>query len=199
MLRKHLYPLIEGFLKKVSRTLDAQGITPNQLTLAGLVLNFAAGWIFASGHLFWGSLVVIIAGFGDMLDGALARECNKATPFGAFLDSVTDRYSDFFIFGGLALHFARTGQGGLLVVTLGALAGAYGVSYAKARAENFIKNCGVGLFDRALRIVLLLIGCLVPPLLGTILWILFIGANATAVQRILHTQKHLNTPAAPAN
>lgn len=194
MLRKHLYPFFEGFLKKTSRMLDSQGITPNQLTLAGLVLNFAAGWIYASGHLFLGSLVVIIAGLSDMLDGALARECNKTTSFGAFLDSVTDRYSDFFLFAGLALHFARTGEGALLVITLGALAGAYAVSYAKARAENFIKNCGVGLFDRAMRIALILIGCAIPGMLTVSLWILFIGSNVTAVQRVLHTQKILNTP-----
>lgn len=194
MLRKHFYPLIEGTLKKIAHLLDAQGITPNQLTLAGLILNFAAGWIYASGHLFLGSLVVIFAGLGDMLDGALARECNKTTTFGAFLDSVTDRYSDFFIFGGLSLHFARTGQGGLLVITLGTLAGAYGVSYAKARAENFIKNCGVGLFDRALRIVLILVGCMIPGLLSISLWVLFIGSNVTAVQRVLYTQKHLQNP-----
>lgn len=196
MLRKHFYPLIEGTLKQAARALDAQGITPNQLTLAGLALNFAAGWIYASGHLFLGSLVVIFAGLGDMLDGALARECNKVTPFGAFLDSVTDRYSDFFIFGGLALHFARTGQGGLLVITLGALAGAYAVSYAKARGENFIKNCGVGLFDRALRIIVLLTGCMIPGLLTVSLWVLFIGSNVTAVQRVLHTRKQLLTPPA---
>jgi CDP-diacylglycerol---glycerol-3-phosphate 3-phosphatidyltransferase len=194
MLRKYAYPLIEGPMKKTAHFLDSQGITPNQLTLAGLVLNFAAGWIFASGNLLLGALVVILAGIGDMLDGTLARECSKATPFGAFLDSVTDRYSDFFIFGGLALHFARTNQGGLLVITLGALAGAYAVSYAKARAENFIPNCGVGIFDRALRIILLLAGCILPVLLPALLWVLFLGSNATAVHRILHTRKILNAP-----
>ncbi len=194
MLRKIVYPYIESTLKKTAHLLDAQGITPNQLTIAGLVLNFAAGWIYASGHLVLGSWVVILAGFGDMMDGALARECNKATKFGAFLDSVTDRYSDFFIFGGLALHFARTGQGALLVITLGALAGAYAVSYAKARAENFIKNCGVGIFDRAVRIVLLLVGCMIPGLLTVSLWVLFLGSNATALHRILHAQKIMNTP-----
>ncbi|MBU3759320.1 MAG: CDP-alcohol phosphatidyltransferase family protein [Candidatus Omnitrophica bacterium] len=196
MLRKHVYPLIESALKKTARVLDARGITPNQLTLAGLVLNFAAGWIFASGHLFLGSLVVILAGLGDMLDGALARECGKATSFGAFLDSVTDRYSDFFIFSGLALHFARHQEAHLLVITLGALAGAYAVSYAKARAENFIQNCGVGLFDRAMRILILLAGCLISPLLPLALWILFLGSNATAVQRVLHTRRQLASPPA---
>ena len=194
MLRKIVYPYIENILKKTAHLLDAQGITPNQLTLAGLVLNFAAGWIYASGHLVLGSWVVILAGFGDMMDGTLARECNKSTAFGAFLDSVTDRYSDFFIFGGLALHFARTGQGALLVVTLGALAGAYGVSYAKARAENFIKNCGVGIFDRAVRIILVLVGCMIPGLLTISLWAIFLGANATAIQRILHTRKTMALP-----
>lgn len=196
MLRKHLYPLVEGPLKKASHLLNAQGITPNQLTLAGLILTFAAGWILASGNFFLAALVIVLAGLGDMLDGALAREFNKVTPFGAFLDSVTDRYSDFFIFGGLALYFARTGQGGLLVVTLGALAGAYAVSYAKARAENFIPSCGVGIFDRALRIILLLVGFVLPVLLPLLLWVLFLGSNATAVHRILHTQKMLNTPPA---
>jgi CDP-diacylglycerol--glycerol-3-phosphate 3-phosphatidyltransferase len=118
----------------------------------------------------------------------------QVTKFGAFLDSSVDRYSDFFLVGGLALHFARTGQNGALVLSLGVILGSFCVSYTKARAENFIPHCGVGLFDRGLRIVLLLLGTLITPLLKPILWILLLGSHATAIQRILHTRNALAKP-----
>lgn len=204
MLRELVYPKIEGILKAWARALHARHITPNQLTLGGCALTLAAGLLYASGHLFLGSLMVGFASLGDMLDGALARETGQVSKFGAFLDSVTDRYSDFFIFGGLAVHFAYTDRFGLMLLTLGLIAGAYAVSYAKARAENFIDNCGVGLFDRPLRIILFILGTLIPPLLPLLLWVLFIGSNATAVHRVLHTRGKLPAPppapaAAPAS
>ena len=198
MLRDLVYPKIKPLLSTVARFLHSRGFTPNQLTLAGLSLNFVCGFFYATGHLFLGAVMILVAGLGDLLDGALARETGQVTKFGAFLDSVTDRYSDFFIFGGLAVHFARSGQHGYLLLTLGLLAGAYVVSYAKARAENFIENCGVGLFDRPVRLILFGVGTAFHVLLPAALWILFIGTNATAVHRILHTKKVLTEPPKPS-
>lgn len=192
MLRKTVYPYVETYLKLAVKPLVAGGITPNQITLAGLALNLVAGCIYATGHFTAGALMLLVAGIGDLLDGVLARETGKITKFGAFLDSSCDRYSDFFLFGGIALHYAYLNEGGYVVLTLGCLAGAYEVSYTKARAENFIENCGVGIFDRAVRLIALFIGTFLPFLAPLALWIIFLGSNATAVHRILHTKKALD-------
>ncbi len=192
MLRKSVYPKIEATLNQWAAVLHQKGFTPNQLTLAGLALNFVAGWIYAGGHLFLGAIMVMIAASGDMLDGPLARSTGQTTPFGAFLDSTVDRYSDFFLFGGLALHYAQTREWLYLFLCLGSLMGAYVTSYAKARAENLIENCSVGVFERAERIIALLLGSLFSFLMPLALWVLFLGTNITAIHRILFTQKALS-------
>ncbi len=194
MLRKAVYPSVEKLLNDIAGRLQTKGISPNQLTLSGLALNFLVGWIFASGHLFLGAMTMLLAALGDLLDGPLARISGKTSKFGAFLDSTVDRYSDFFIFGGMALYFANAAQAGWLVMTLGIMAGSSVTSYAKARAENMIPDCSVGVFERAERIIALALGTLISPLLPLSLWVLFIGTNVTAVQRILHTRKTLAEP-----
>ncbi len=191
MLRKTFYPKLESLINRMASFLNEKGFSPNQLTLAGLALNFVAGWIYASGWIFLGGVMLILAGFGDMLDGALARLSGRTSRFGAFLDSTVDRYSDLFIFGGLALHFAKEAQGGWLVICLGIIMGSFVTSYAKARAENLIEHCNVGVFERAERILTLAIGSLLPILLPLALWLLVIGTNATALQRIFYTRKML--------
>lgn len=192
MLRETLYPKAESLIKQVVSFLAKQGVSPNQLTFTGAALSLLTGIIYAKGYLFLGALLLLLSGLGDLLDGPLARLTGKAGPFGAFLDSTIDRYSDFFVFSGLALHFARSGEIFWFVITLGIILGSFAVSYAKARAENFIPNCGVGIFGRAERIVLLAVGTLIAPLLGLVLLILLIGTHATAVRRVLHTKKILD-------
>lgn len=197
MLRKHVYPKIESHLNQWAARLHQYGITPNQLTLAGLAINFLAGCIFATGAFFIGALVLAVASLADMLDGPLARTTKRVTPFGAFLDSTVDRYSDFFIFGGLVLYFARENQGSWLLISLGILAGAFVTSYAKARAESLIQECPVGIFERSERIIVLMLGSILWPLLPVALWILLIGTNWTALERIFYTQKILSERPTP--
>ena len=190
-LRKALYPKVEPIVTRIVSFLTSQGISPVQLTLAGTALSFLTGVIYAKGYLFLGGIMLFIAGAADLLDGPLARSTGKDSPFGAFLDSTVDRYSDFFVFAGLSVHFVRNGEIFWFLVTLGIVLGAFAVSYTKARAENFIKNCSVGIFGRSERILLLIAGTLVTPLLKLVLLVLFVGTQATAIQRILHTQKTL--------
>lgn len=192
MLRKIVYPKVEALLTRTAGLLHKRGFSPNQLTLTGLALNFLAGWVYASGHLFLGALVVLVAALGDLLDGPLARMSGRVTKFGGFLDSTVDRYSDFFLFGGLAIHFAEQGEMGWLVMTLGIIMGSFVTSYAKARAENLIPACNVGFLERAERVILLALATLIAPLFNLLFWILFVGTNATAIQRILFTQKALS-------
>ncbi len=198
-LRKILYPKVEPIVKKIVASLILQGITPNQLTVAGAVLSFLTGVIYAKGYFFLGGFFLIIAGAGDLLDGALAREAKKESKFGAFFDSVLDRYSDFFIFSGLAVGFFRIDEPFWAIVTLLILLGAVAVSYAKARAENFIENCSVGLFGRAERVIILAIASILIPILKIALLALLIGTHATAIKRILHTKKELEEKSHPSD
>ncbi|HOW58666.1 MAG TPA: CDP-alcohol phosphatidyltransferase family protein [Candidatus Omnitrophota bacterium] len=191
MLRKVLYKKFEPLITKVVSFLADRGILPYQLSFAGAALSLLTGVIYAKGYLFLGSIFLLAAGLGDLLDGPLARLTGKASSFGAFFDSTIDRYSDFFIFGGLAAFFVWQGEVFWFFVTLGIILGTFLVSYTKARAENFIKNCGVGIFGRAERILLLAVATFFSPLLKLVLLVLLIGTHATAVHRILHTRKTL--------
>ncbi|MFH1800986.1 MAG: CDP-alcohol phosphatidyltransferase family protein [Candidatus Omnitrophota bacterium] len=190
-LRETLYPKVEPIVTRIVSFLASQGISPTQLTFAGAALSLLTGVIYAKGYLFLGGILLSVAGTADLLDGPLARSTGKASPFGAFLDSTVDRYSDFFVLAGLATHFARAGEPFWFFVTLGIILGSFAVSYTKARAENFIKNCGVGFFGRSERIVLLIVGTLITPLLKLVLLVLVVGTHVTAIQRILHTKKTL--------
>ena len=190
-LRETLYPKVAPIAEAIVSFLRAQGISPTQLTLAGVALSLLTGVIYAKGYLFLGGIVLFVAGAADLLDGLLARTTGTTSSFGAFLDSVTDRYSDFFVFAGLATHYIVQGKVLLFLVTLGIILGSFAVSYSKARSENFIKDCGVGKFGRAERVLLLIAGSLITPLLSLVLWVLLVGTHVTAIQRILHTKKTL--------
>ncbi len=191
MLRDLVYPKVEPTLNQLAKFCSEKKITPDQLTLAGLALNAVAGWVYSGGAFFIGGLLTLAASFGDMLDGPLARLTGKTSRFGAFLDSTVDRYSDFFLFGGLSFYFAKQESWGWFLACLGILIGSSLTSYAKARAESLIPSCSVGTIERAERIILLLVGSFVLPLLPWALVILVVGTNFTAIQRILFVQKTL--------
>jgi CDP-diacylglycerol--glycerol-3-phosphate 3-phosphatidyltransferase len=175
------------------------GITPNGLTVLGLVLNCVAGAVLASGALIPGGVLVLIAGAFDMFDGALARVTNRKTTFGAFFDSTIDRYSEAAVFFGLQVAFLRalpqgadwrawTGAALCYVVIIGSLM----VSYARARAEGLTPpvDCEVGWLQRPERIIILGIGLLLPaPLLLAVLAALAVFTNVTVVQRVVHVRK----------
>lgn len=192
MLRRLIYPKVEPVLNGVARFLLEKKFTPNQLTLAGLGLNVLAGWFYGIGLFFLGGIVTLLAGLGDLLDGPLARLGGKTSPFGAFLDSTVDRYSDFFLFGGLVLHFAAVESWGACLASLGIILGSFVTSYTKARAESLIPVCSVGMFERAERVLLVALGSLVPPLMPWVLGILLLGTHLTALQRILFVKKSLS-------
>lgn len=191
MLRRLVYPRVEPLLNQSARLLSEKKITPNQLTLAGLGLSVIAGWLYSNGLFFLGGLFLLIGSLGDLLDGPLARTTGQTSSFGAFLDSTVDRYSDFFVFGGAAFYFATEESWGWCLTALGILLGAFATSYTKARAESLMKNCSVGFFERAERLILLLLGSFVSPLLPWMLGILLVGTHATAFQRIFFVRKAL--------
>lgn len=194
MLRRLVYSKVEPLLNQTARFLSERNLTPNQLTLAGLVLNFFAGWVYSGGIFFLGGLLTLLAGLGDLLDGPLARITGKTSRFGAFLDSTVDRYSDFFLFGGITFNFAMAGSRVWFLIVLGILLGSFLTSYTKARAESLIPSCSVGFLERAERILLLAAGSLLPGLLPWALGILLVGTHATVFQRIFFVRKALQKP-----
>jgi len=163
-------------------------LTPNQVTVVGLVLTFLAATLVAVGQLRWGGVVLILAGLCDILDGALARSTNAAYPYGAFLDSTLDRYSEGAVYLGLAAYFVTIDpplQEWLVLATLAALAGSFLVSYVRARAQSLGFTCKTGLFQRPERVVVTVAGLLIGgPVLYGVVFLLAIVTNITALQRI---------------
>ncbi len=180
-----------GFGKVLSalvRWLTLSGIHPNVLTLIGLVVNGVAAWILARGEFLYGGLIILSAAVFDLTDGAVARSANKVTRFGAFLDSVMDRYSDLILLTGLLVHYARIERFSYIVLTAVVMTGTVLVSYSRARAENLIPKCKVGFMERPERIVLLIIGALFDRM-APVLWVMAVLSNLTVVHRIVHTWK----------
>ncbi len=195
MLRKLVYTKIEPLLTRCARFFAERNFTPNQLTFIGSSFNLFAGWAYSGGLFALGGALVLVGAVGDLLDGPLARLTGKTSGFGAFLDSTVDRYSDFFLFGGVTFYYATEREWGWCLAGLGILLGASLTSYTKARAENLIPSCSVGLFERTERIVLLLAGSFFPPLLPWVLGILLVGTHATALERILFVRRSLSKTA----
>lgn len=174
-------------------------VSPNALTAAGVILCAAAAVVvyfeYRSELLaFWlGALLFVIGSVLDILDGALARRSGKGTPFGAFLDSTTDRISEGFMLGAIALIFSRHGHQLAVAFTFAAVGGSFLVSYTRARAEALGLKGDVGIGSRAERVVVIVAGLVLAPW-GVLPWaIYFLTATAwiTVLQRVLAVRAQL--------
>jgi CDP-diacylglycerol--glycerol-3-phosphate 3-phosphatidyltransferase len=174
----------------IVRALTHFKINPNILTFTGVLISFWAAFEFGYGNFFRGGLVIIVAGLFDMLDGEVARFTRTASRFGAFYDSVIDRYSDVIILQGLMVYYAREQMLEYVVLVGVVVMGAVLTSYARARAESLIPSCKVGFMERPERIVLLIIGGLTNRM-EAVLWILAVLGNWTVINRIYYTWKEL--------
>lgn len=172
--------------RRVARALLWTGLTPNALTLIGLLLNCLVAGVLAGGWLRWGGALVLAAGLFDLLDGAMAKVTDGTTPFGAFLDSTLDRVSEVILYFGLLYYILATDQGrlGALLIYL-TICGSILVSYARARAEALGYKMQVGLLARPERILILAAGLILGHVIWA-LWFLAIFTNVTAAQRIWH-------------
>lgn len=164
--------------------LKTSGISPNALTATGFVLTVVTALLLAGGYFRWGAVMLFVASIFDMLDGALARETEQSTPFGAFLDSTLDRYSESVTFLGLAFYYSGISNSRTeIMLIFFILVGSLMVSYTRARAEGLNIECKGGVLQRPERVVLLIAGLLIGWLLP-VLWIMAILTNVSAVQRI---------------
>lgn len=181
----------KGILDPIAAFLIRLGLKPNTMTLAGLGINITGAVLLSQGWMTAGGLLVLLAGPFDGLDGTMARQLGQPSKFGAFVDSVTDRWSEMFIFLGLLYYYLRLDSPTsaiacilIFVATMGSVM----VSYTKARAEALGFDCNVGVLTRMERFLvlapLLIVG---QPYLA--LWIIAVLANVTALQRALYVRQ----------
>ena len=173
-------------LAKIVRGLAATGLHPNFLTLLGLVVTIWAAVLFAAGEFRWAAGVVFLAGFLDLADGPVARKQGRVSTFGAFFDSVVDRYSDMILYMGLLVYYAMIGRFFYVVLAAVAMAGSFMVSYARARAESLIPACKVGFMERPERLVLLIIGGAFNRM-APVLWLIAVLSTVTVIHRTIYT------------
>ncbi len=178
---KGLLDALAGFFNRI-------GLHPNTMTIMGLVGTIAGAVLLGFGHLTVGGIVILISGVFDALDGSMARLRNEPTRFGAFVDSVTDRYSDLSIFGGLMAWFIQQQDWLTCGIIYIAAVGTVMVSYVKARAESLGYTAKVGMLSRIERYLVIVPG-LVFQIPKVSIWIIAIFANYTALQRIWHVRK----------
>ena len=171
----------------VGRLLLRLHLRPNHLTVCGLGVSVATAVAFTSGRTRLAGVLLVLAGLFDYFDGSLARASGQVTPFGGFLDSVIDRYSDLVVLLGIVLLFVHAGNWRGIALTMVALIGTVMVSYTKARAESIGVACNVGFMERPERMICMIAGA-VLDLLEPALWILALLTNATAVHRIVFTR-----------
>lgn len=179
---------IAGWADPALRLLLRLRLRPNHLTILGLGSSFLAALAFAWERERLAGGLLILSGLFDFFDGSLARLSGQVTPFGAFLDSVIDRYSDLVVLLGLILLFIRVGKFREILLTMVVLVGTVMVSYTKARAQSIGVACEIGLMERPERQICLIAGALLN-LLPLALWALAILVNFTAVQRIVFTRQ----------
>ena len=171
-------------LDPLSRFLAWAHISPNALTILGVLLNIGVAYILSAGHFLIGAIALMVVGCFDALDGSLARYTGRVSAFGAFLDSTMDRYSESIIYLGLLIYYSRTGELTQEILVYAAIIGSLLVSYTRARAEGIGISCKEGLLTRVERTLVLFIFLLINQMqIG--LWVLAVLANATAVQRII--------------
>ncbi|HSF19956.1 MAG TPA: CDP-alcohol phosphatidyltransferase family protein [Vicinamibacteria bacterium] len=185
-----------GFARDgIARGIIRIGIPANAVTLAGPVVVSLLFRPLFLGTQWLAGLVLIAAGAFDMLDGAVARISRRSTKFGGFLDSVTDRYTDFLMLFGILVYLLRhvhgPGRTPYLILFGFTVVGTATTSYIRARAENVIPECKVGFMERAERTVTIIIGLLASNVHIT-LWILAVFTNLISIQRIFYARMVMN-------
>ncbi|MEZ5064194.1 MAG: CDP-alcohol phosphatidyltransferase family protein [bacterium] len=183
MNAKDLKPAVLSILRPLTQALIRARIHPNTLTLFGLVISLASGWVYAGGTLALAAFLLLLAGVFDLLDGAVAREGRRISRYGAFLDSSLDRYAEIFVFAGIL--WRCQGEPFTQIAIVFAITGSLMVSYTKARAEGLGVEVSGGLLQRPERIVLLALGSFFGEMgLRLVVWVLALLANHTAIQRM---------------
>lgn len=197
MNRADLRSLLSSRVEQpIARILAGLGLSPNAITLIGMLGAVAAGVLASQGLLLAAGAATLVAGILDLFDGSVARLTGRKSKFGALLDSTADRVSEAAVLVGLAVYYA--GEGSLVGVALscGAMAGSMMVSYVRARAGGLRVDCEVGVFTRPERVAAMGAGLIAGQWWGAVILVV-LGATAvltgiTTVQRVLHVRRELD-------
>ncbi|MEB2344054.1 MAG: CDP-alcohol phosphatidyltransferase family protein [Deltaproteobacteria bacterium] len=182
MIKAKFGDRIDGWIAAAFPFLVRHPVNPNVLTVAGTLISLGSATAFAFGRFGLGAWLILAGGLFDLVDGVVARRHGTATPFGAFLDSTLDRLADMAILLGVMLHFAAHGDAGTVLLAGIALIAAVLTSYAKARAEQWVRSFHGGLLERGERLFVLGVGA-VSGFLVEALWILAVLGVATVAYR----------------
>ena len=169
------------------------GLTANAVTLIGCLGHVFACWLAYTGHFTWaGGLLIVFAVF-DFFDGTMSRMVTngKGTKFGAVLDSTTDRYAEFLIFGGILLNNAAKQDLTMVAVCVATMMGAFLVPYTRAKGEIYGLDMRLGIMSRLERYIVLVV-CLLIGYPNIAMIVIAVFANITAIQRMLHMKKNLD-------
>ena len=181
---------IRDRMGELGRTLHRLGVHPDMITVLGLVIVAIAAVFIGRGQFQLPGGILVLGLPLDAVDGAVARAMGRQGNFGGVLDSTLDRYADAFIFGGLSYHFAVQDRFDYMLLSLAALAGGFVVSYVRARAGEAGLSVKVGLLDRFVRVIIIVAVLILPALMPLGLWVLAIGTNFTALQRIWYVYRN---------
>jgi CDP-diacylglycerol---glycerol-3-phosphate 3-phosphatidyltransferase len=178
----------KGILDPIAKIFNRLGLMPNTMTLLGLIGNTIGAILLGMGHMTWGGLIILLMGPVDALDGTMARLRGMAGQFGAFVDSVTDRYSELVIFGGLLYYYVHQHNELATLLVYASAAGSVLVSYIRSRGQSLGWDTKVGLLTRMERYLVLAPALILNyPMIA--LWIIAIFGNITALQRILDVRR----------
>ena len=166
-------------------------VHPNVLTFAGVVINVLAAWALGLGRFMLAGVLMIIANIFDFIDGKVAKELGLESRFGAFWDSVMDRFSDITLFIGLIFLYSQLHRTDYVIITALAMMFSVMTSYTRARAESLIDRCKVGFMERPERIVLFMIGAFTNRM-AAVLWVILVLSIVTVVDRIYYTWRELH-------
>jgi len=189
-LEMYLRRVFKNVIDPIARGLLRVGITPNTITAIGFLLSTVAAVFASQGKFTIAGLILLIAAPLDVVDGSMARLIGIPTQYGSLIDSVTDRYSELVVFGGMMFYFINTQNTLAAMLVYIAAAGSVLVSYVKARAEGLNLSAKVGLLTRVERLIILII-CLIFNIPTVALWIIAVLANYTAIQRLLYVRKQV--------
>jgi CDP-diacylglycerol---glycerol-3-phosphate 3-phosphatidyltransferase len=166
-------------------------IHPNILTFAGVVINVLAASALGLGRFILAGVLMVLANIFDFIDGKVAKELQLESRFGAFWDSVMDRFSDITLFIGLIYLYSQLHRTDYVIITALAMMFSVMTSYTRARAESLIEKCKVGFMERPERIVLFMIGAFTNRMAG-VLWVILVLSIVTVIDRIYYTWRALN-------
>jgi CDP-diacylglycerol--glycerol-3-phosphate 3-phosphatidyltransferase len=180
--------IFKGVVEPIGAFFNRLGLMPNTMTILGLVGNIIGAYFLSQGNMLVGGILILLMGPVDALDGTMARLRGMAGQFGAFVDSVTDRYSELVIFAGLFYYYMQQGDWIATMVVYAGAAGSVLVSYIRSRGQSLGWDTKVGILTRMER-YLVLAPCLIlnVPMVG--LWIIAVLANITAIQRIIDVRR----------